>query len=617
MRPLLRDVLATASGHIGAATGDLCLEADAAPSVVRELVRLTAVMSRCADAFVQADRGDSRHLLDAHGLAMLDAGSALRHAYACMRAAWGALGGGSGAAQHAAAACLSAAADGLAAGHDLLQTHFTTDQSGWRHGKSPWAPAIVSPPVSAALITEIGGYAGRLAPWALQLAAAVPEGRLPARARVAIGAGCRWLWVAEAAARVVRYDPGASAGQPLLHSIPVNLPPVRYPPRGGEPVPQLCAGTAITAERLGHLAYITATRGYPPRAALATCWQRTAQAAAIAGHCSELILRQLAEPAARLPHSAAAETAIKQAAQATCSSWQAWRAVARQWDIFTTGPGTIFTPVAAEIGDLILWIGRLAHADPAWSPARNHSSPLRPGTGFIDGDTEISAVVIALHYASDALTRIVGHDREGVRSAAATEDLYVPTRLLPADNDVPYRYVPTPSGMLDELLATYDAVAEAAMRAASTLDRLVLTLNSQPTALTALRAVAPLNTPCPPHSPAVLAAPPTKQPPPGQVEQALRGQGISEPALLARAAELDDKTTTLISSAASISQRRAQASGAVKHACEASPTGRQHPARLAAKDSSPATGAATSLPRLVPISHQIRHSTQARRRPNQ
>ena len=545
MRPLLGDFLAAVNGHIGAAAGEPCLGAEAAPSMVRELARLTAVMVRCADAFVPDNRGDSRHLLDAHELAMLDARSALRHAYVCMRTAWGALGGGSDDAQHAAAAFLAAAADGLAAGHDLLQTHFTTDQSGWRHGNSPWSPAIVSPQVGAALITEIDGYAGRLAPWALPLAAPVPEGRLPPRARTAIGAGCRWLWVVEAAARVVRHGPGVLAGQALLHSIPVNLPPVRHPPRGGEPSPRLCAGAAITAERLGHLAYLTATGGYPPRAALATCWQRTAHAAAITGHCSELILRQLTEPAGRLPSGAAAETAINQAAQATSNSWQAWRAVARQWDIFTTSPGTIFTPVAAEIGDLTLWIGRLAHTDPAWSPARNHSSPLRPGAAFADSGTGICAVVIALHHASDALTRIASHDREGVRSAAATEDLYVPTRLLPADNDVPYRYVPAPSAMLDELLATYDAAAEATMRAASTLDRLVLTLNSQPTALTALRTVAPLNTPCPPHSPAVLAAPAAKQPPPGQVEQALRGQGISEPALLARAAELDDKTTAL------------------------------------------------------------------------
>jgi len=183
MRPLLGDLLAAASGHLGAATGDPCLGADAAPSVVRELARLTAVMARCADAFVPDNRGDSRHLLDAHGLAMLDARSALHHAAARMRAAWGALGDGSDDAPDAAAACLAAAADNLAAGHDLLQTHFTTDQSGWRHGTSPRAPAIVSPQAGAALITELGGYAGRLAPWALQLAA-VPNGRLPAPARV-------------------------------------------------------------------------------------------------------------------------------------------------------------------------------------------------------------------------------------------------------------------------------------------------------------------------------------------------------------------------------------------------------------------------------------------------
>jgi hypothetical protein len=111
-----------------------------------------------------------------------------------------------------------------------------------------------------------------------------------------------------------------------------------------------------------------------------------------------------------------------------------------------------------------------------------------------------------------------------------------------------------------------------------------------------------------------LGHPPAQQPPPGQVEQALRNQGISEPALLARAAELDDKTRALISTATSIFQRQARAKVAAKHAREASPTGRQHPARLAQRDSSPATGAGTSLPKLVPIGHQIRHSTPAHRR---
>ena len=60
--------------------------------------------------------------------------------------------------------CLSAAADNLLAGRDLLHTHFTTDQVGWRHGTSPWAPAIASRHVNGALVSEIGSYAGRLAP---------------------------------------------------------------------------------------------------------------------------------------------------------------------------------------------------------------------------------------------------------------------------------------------------------------------------------------------------------------------------------------------------------------------------------------------------------------------
>ena len=72
------------------------------------------------------------------------------------------------------------AADNLAAGRDLLHTPFTTDQSGWRHGTSPWAPAIASRQVNGALAGEIGGYTEHLAAGALQAAAAGSAERLPA-----------------------------------------------------------------------------------------------------------------------------------------------------------------------------------------------------------------------------------------------------------------------------------------------------------------------------------------------------------------------------------------------------------------------------------------------------
>jgi hypothetical protein len=59
MRPLLGDFLAAAREHIDAATSDIPqLSADAAPTVVKELDRLTAVMARTANAFVVDDDMD-------------------------------------------------------------------------------------------------------------------------------------------------------------------------------------------------------------------------------------------------------------------------------------------------------------------------------------------------------------------------------------------------------------------------------------------------------------------------------------------------------------------------------------------------------------------------------
>ena len=170
--------------------------------------------------------------------------------------------------------------------------------------------------------------------------------------------------------------------------------------------------------------------------------------------------------------------------------------------------------------------------------------------------------------------------------------------------------------MLDELLATYDAVTETAMRAAAALDQLVLTLNPQPTTLITLRATAPLTTPYLPRSTVALPSRPVQQPPPGQVEQALRNRGISEPTLLARAADLDGAAKMLISTATSITQRRARATHTVEPAPKDSPAEHQHPARVAAKDAPPATTSSPPLPKLVPIGHQIRHNTATQRRPS-
>src|SRR5690348_6419348 len=83
MRPLLGELLAAATEHIGAATSDaLRPPTEATGAVVTELARLTALMARSPDAFVTGDHTDPPDPPDAQALTVLDARSALRHAAA-------------------------------------------------------------------------------------------------------------------------------------------------------------------------------------------------------------------------------------------------------------------------------------------------------------------------------------------------------------------------------------------------------------------------------------------------------------------------------------------------------------------------------------------------------
>ena len=303
------------------------------------------------------------------------------------------------------------------------------------------------------------------------------------------------------------------------------------------------------------------------------------------------------EPAAQVRYGQAVSTALGHAANAADKARAAWREAARNWDTYTTGPGTALTPVGAEIGDLVLWTGRLAYTNPAWTPAGPHASPVRTGSAIAGTAAMLTDVVTALHQADDALVHIAGNDRESVRSAAAQGNLSVPTRLLTAECDVPYRYTPALPAMIDALLITYDTAVQDATSAATALDILAFALNHRPAVLAALCAVAPLSGPRLPSA-AVPATRPITAPAPGHVEQALRSYGISQPAVLAHAAQIDEETSALVTKAAAISQRRATVSRRARRATEA-----PAPARLAVQDSPPAT--ATPLPRLVPITHRL------------
>jgi hypothetical protein len=217
---------------------------------------------------------------------------------------------------------LAEAADCLAAGHDLLQTHFSLGPFGSRHGNSRWAPVITSAPVNHALLAEMAGYAHRIAPWVIWLTVAdPPDEALPATARVAVSAACQRLRAAEAAAWAASHHHHGTADEHrLLRGIPVNTAPPRHSPGTEETVPRLCRGTISTAERLRHPTRAFASQPHQPGTVTAASWQRIAQGAAITGHCSELILRSLAEPASQLSTAPDATAALARAASATSPS---------------------------------------------------------------------------------------------------------------------------------------------------------------------------------------------------------------------------------------------------------------------------------------------------------
>jgi hypothetical protein len=516
MRPAFGEFLATATSHIEAATslgtGLPGLPADAVPEVVTQAGRLIAVMARCADAFNPGDLA-SLHCLDAHEHALLDARGALRQAAAQMRLAAGTLAGIVASDDtHPCAQQLAAAADCLAAGHDLLHTHFAPGAPGTMIGRSPWAATIASPAIHDALVTAMTGCAGRLAPWALQLTMTGESSQaLPRRARVALSAACRSLRVAEAAGWAATHHSSAASAQALLHTIAANTLPPRCPPNGNPPVALVCASITATAERLRHLTHAAAARA--PRAATgaAVSWQRTAQGAAITGHCTQLIVGQFADPATGLPSTSTAGTALRQARDAAHDAWRAWRTVAHQWDTFTTGLPQGLSRVAAEISDLAVWTGRLAHNDPGWTPARNRTSPLRTAAALADSPPVLTVVITALCQASDALASIARVDRESVRAALASGAVFVPTRLLPASHDLPYRYSPITATMTDALLRAYDTAIHASTHATTTLTALAPNRGIQLPALT-------------------IATTPARQRPTGSVDHAL-SPGISQPVL--------------------------------------------------------------------------------------
>ena len=188
----------------------------------------------------------------------------------------------------------------MRAGRDLLATHFSTGPDGARRGRSEWAPAVSSGPVTRALLSQVGSWARQIASQGAVLA--LFPGRTQrgtVHTRRGLNSACQWLAVLDCAVQAAeRQDPVPAEDARLLQAIPVNAVPPRRVPDGTERVPALCEGTVGSAERIRQVIWLLAPQASWSPGLTADSLRHSAGCGIVISHHAEILLRSLASRAA-------------------------------------------------------------------------------------------------------------------------------------------------------------------------------------------------------------------------------------------------------------------------------------------------------------------------------
>jgi hypothetical protein len=265
----------------------------------------------------------------------------------------------------------------------------------------------------------------------------------------------------------------------------------------------------------------------------------------------EIVLRALAARTARIGPGQST-SGLLESAEAASRACAQWLRVARELKRITTDTRGRLSAVAAEAGDLALWTGRLAYADPKWVLASGPSRLARRPENLAASADEVPVVVTAVHQACETLARLAHVEQDQVRTAAAAGRLLVPVSSLPERADIPHPFAPAPRGRVHALLACMARRG----RPAEMLS-LAWTRSPLPCGLLAGRGSSsrPRAPGCPARRPPGLRVPGgiggvSAGEMGGPVERQLRHLGVDRADLLGRTAELDHASYELIMTAA-------------------------------------------------------------------
>jgi hypothetical protein len=299
---------------------------------------------------------------------------------------------------------------------------------------------------------------------------------------------------------------------------------------------------------------VAADRAAASRNVTVASLRQVAEHSTVTSHNCAGLLDVAATRVAQAGH-AEASGRLAAAAEAARSARDTWLRTAREVArIRTAAPGLV-SPAAAEAAELTSWTGRLAYADPQWSPSDGPDRALRPPETVAMED--LPQMIAAAHHACETLTGLARAEHDQVRAAAVAGRVLVPTRSLPDEYDIPYPFARAPRERVVSLLKSYGEAAHASRRAADTVGGVAEMIHAPSRALTLARSAV---TGQAEHLPDVtdLAWPHLAEADgqtatagtPGPVETILLDLGVTDAALLTRGAKIDHEAERLIIDAA-------------------------------------------------------------------
>jgi hypothetical protein len=362
------------------------------------------------------------------------------------------------------------AAIAMVTGRDLLQTHFVSTPDGIRKPGSEWAPIIASEPLTNALLVEVASWGRQIVARTAHLT--TPRAALPpplAAEQRTVVAACRSVaaMVAVVESAQQRYPVQADAIR-QLYAVPTNVLQSVWAPTSAKSVLDLCQAVVASAERVRRAADLAAGDGALTTGATTESFSVAASSAAIISHNCALLQRSLAARAAQRGDAETSEQLLA-AAQSSKTAQQAWLHTARGWHGIRTDANDDIAPTAAELAALATWTGRLAYADPNWTPSLGSARDPRPPRELALEAQDLGHVVTAVQQASATLTTMAADDYVQVRAAASSGRLLVPAKSRARSAGKARPFVRAPSEVVEGLLTTYRDAGTASVQATAQL----------------------------------------------------------------------------------------------------------------------------------------------------